>query len=310
MPQGSTRISAPLSNLAVQYKNNEFIAGQVLKDVMVSNESDIYYVYANNFRVPFTERANGAAAAMVTFAYSTSSYIVKEHALKDVITDRDRANTETPLNLDRDATENLTDTIMRRMEIEAHKLLFTTTTWANNAELSTTALSWCGITTTALPTQNVLSATSKILAAAGKKANTMVISWNVFAGLKENPNLFDRIKYAERAIVTEDLLKALFDMQNVYVGSAVYDSATEGLTESKGFIWGDDALVAYFEPMPGLKKASAAVNFRVGWKGNPYRVKKWREEEIEGDYIEVQTMCAPRAVATACGYFFKSVAIK
>lgn len=308
MPQGSTRINTALSNLAVQYKNTEYIAGQFLKDLPVSKESDYYWVWANDFRIPDTQRANGALANMATMGYSTSSYQVKEHAIKDVITDRDRENTDAPLNLDRDMTENLTDIIMRRMEYEAMKLCFTTTTWSNNATL-VSSTSWKGHTTTASPTGHVLSATGKILADSGKMANTMVIGWSVFEALKENQNLWDRIKYSERSIVTKELLAALFDVQNVYVGTAVYDTAKEGDTASKGFLWGSDALIAYFDPQPGIKKATAALNFRVAWKGNPYRVKKWREEAVEGDYIEVQTMCAPKAVATACAYLYKSVAL-
>ena len=308
MPTGATRISAALSNLAVQYKNEEYIAGKFLKDLPVSKESDYYWIWGNDFRIPDTERANGALANMATMGYSTSTYNVKEHAIKDVITDRSRENTDSPLNLDRDMTENLTDIIMRRMEYEAMKLCFTTTTWSNNATL-TSATSWKGHTTTASPTGNVLSATGAILAGSGKRPNTMVMGWNAFEALKENQNIWERIKYSERSIVTEQLLSALFDMQNVYIGSAVYDSAKEGDTVSKTFVWGSDCLVAYFDPQPGIKKASAALNFRVSWKGNPYRVKKWRAEEVEGDYIEVQTMCAPKAVATACAYLFKTVAL-
>ncbi|MFA5380039.1 MAG: hypothetical protein WC455_30035 [Dehalococcoidia bacterium] len=311
MPQGSIHVSQVLSNLSVQYKNNEYIAGQVLKDVIVSKESDQYYIYGNDFRIEMTERANKAKAGIATFGYSTSSYVLKEHALKDVISDRDRANADAAIaNLDADVTEYLVDAIMRRVEYEAAKLLFTITTWSNYSELSTTALSWSGETTTALPSMNVLSGTTKILKYTGKKPNALVLGQETYDALKENKNLFDRIKYAERAIVTTDLLKALFDVQNIHVGSAVYDTAAEGLTATNSFIWGSDALLCYMEQMPGLKKASAAVNMRIGWKGNPYRVKKWRDEEIEGDYIEVQTMCAPRVVASLCGYLFKSVVIK
>jgi hypothetical protein len=308
MPIGPTRISTALSNLAVQYTNNEYIFGTVFKDLPVAKESNQYWIWGNDFRIPETERANGALAAMATMGYSTSSYVVKEHAIKDVITDRDRENSDAPINLDRDMTENLTDIIMRRMEYEGMKLLFTTTSWSNNATL-TSVTSWKGHTTTASPTKHVLSATGKILADSGKKANTIVMGWSALEALKENQNVWERIKYSERAVVTTELLAALFDIQNVYVGSAVYDSAKEGDTASKGFIWGSDAMVAYVDPSPGVKKATAWLNFRCGWKGNPYRVKKWREEEIEGDYIEVQTMCAPKPVATACAYLFKTVAL-
>src|SRR3990172_4545451 len=201
MPVGSTRVSTPLSNLAVQYRNTEYIFGDVFKDLMVTKESDMYWIWGNDFQIPETVRANGAMSNRVTMGYSTSAYQVNEHALKDVITERDRENAVAPINLDADMTENLTDMIMRRMEYEGAKLIFTTTNWSNNATL-VSSTSWKGHTTTAIADLNVASATSVILRASGKRANTVVMGYNVLEGLKYNTNIFDRIKYSERAIVT------------------------------------------------------------------------------------------------------------
>lgn len=308
MPQGSTRINAALTNMAVQYKNSEYIAGTVLKDMPVAKESDSYWIYANDFRVEETLRANGAKANMATMSWSTSSYSVHEHAIKDVITRRDRLNTDAPLNLDRDITEYLVDKIMLRQEYEAQKLLFTTTTFSNNATLLS-GTSWKGHTTTADPIVNAMSATGKIISSSGKRPNTFVGGWGVLEALKDNENVYSRIQYVERSILTPDIIAALFEVNNFYVGTAIYDSAKEGDTESQTFIWGTDALFAYFDPSPGLRKVTAALTFRVNEFGNPYQVRKWYEDEIDGDYIEVRTMFAPRAVATACGYLFKSVAL-
>ena len=304
--QGSKRINKALTNLSVFYKNSDYIARNVLRDVNVMKESDKYYVYTSEKRIPDARRANGTPANMYTWEVSTSSYNVFERALKDVITDRDYMNVEAPINLDRDTVENLTDKIDLNFEYDAMKLLFTTTTFSNNATI-VTATSWTYNTTTSAPIQNVLSATGAILKASGKMPNEIVMGWAVLEALKENNNVYGRIQYVERAIITEELLASLFDVQKIHVGKAVYDSSLEGGTESQGFIWGSDCLIAYFDPNPGLRKATAAVNFRVSQYGSPWKVKKWREEEVEGNYIEVQTMYEPKAVATACGYLFKAV---
>jgi hypothetical protein len=306
--KGSKRVSKVLTNLSQKYFNNDYIAGKFLKDIKVKNESDQYFVYGSEFRLPETLRANGAPANMDTWVASTSSYRVDEHALKDVITDRDRMNTDAPLQQDRDTTEHLIDKILMRQEFEAQKLLFTTTTFGNNDTL-VTATSWLYATTGSVPIQNVLSATGKIIKSAGVRPNTGVGGWDVFEALKENTSIRDRIKYVQRELVTEEILASLFDLDNLYFGSAIYDQAKEGATSSQTTIWGTDFLVAYFAPKPGLKTRTAAANFRVAEKGNPYRVKKWREEDIEGDYIEVQTMFKPKAIATSAAYLFKTVTL-
>ena len=309
MPEGSTRINKALSNISVQYKNDEYIFSKVLKDTNVINESDMYWVYNADYTLPETIRANGAPANMVTWSASTSTYRVDEHALKDVVTERDRDNAETPLSIDRDTVEFLTDKILLRQEYEAQKLLFTTTTFSNNTTF-TSGTSWKVATSTANPIINVLSATGKILSSSGKRPNVMVMGWATLEALKNNSLVYNRIQYVERAIVTEEILQAVFDVQSIYVGTAVMDTSKEGVHTStaQGFLWGDDCLLAYFAPSVGRKVVTAATNFRVKKKGLPYRVKKWYDESIEGTYIEVQTMCKPKAVATSAAYLFKDCA--
>ena len=303
---GNLHINKALTNISVKYKNNEYIASKVLKDVPVKKESDLYYVHVRDFRLPDTLRANKAPSNQVTWGVSTSSYVLNEHALSDVITDRDRRNADSPISPDIEATELLTDKIQLRFEKEIADLLFTTGSWSNNMTGST-ATSWKYNTTTSAPIQNVLSATGLIIKNSGTKPNTLVLGWDTFEALKENTNVYDRIKYVERAIVTEDLLAALFDVDKVYVGKAIYDAGAEGVGESIISLWGGNALLAYFNPKVSLRAVTAALNLRISEAGNPYKVKKWREEKISGDVIEVSTMFAPKAVATSCAYYFDAI---
>ncbi|MHA1866625.1 MAG: hypothetical protein ACTSXD_01005 [Candidatus Heimdallarchaeaceae archaeon] len=302
---GNLHISRPLTNISVEYKNPAYIAGQVLKDVYVKNESDEYYVYNPEFRIPETYRANKSPANMISWSVSTSTYSLEEHALADIVTDRDRRNTDKPIDVDVDTTENLTDALLRRTEKMVADLLFTTGTWSNNTTLASTT-SWRYNTTTVSPILNVLSATGKILKSSGVKPNSMVIGYDVFESLKEHVSILDRIKYAERAIITKDLLSAVFDIPNIYIGEAVYDASGEGLSEDKAYIFNTDALIAYFNPNPGLKKITAAIMLRIKEGGTPIKVKKWRDEKVAGDVIEVSTMMKPKAIATACAYFIKN----
>jgi hypothetical protein len=306
--QGTARLVNQLTNISVNYKNSEFIAGDVLKDVPVVKDTDKYVVYASEFRIPESRRANGAPANQITWSLSHNSYFLEKHSFKDVITDDDRDNTDSPVDLDADTTEFLTDKIQLRQEKKAVDLLFTTTTWGNNATLNT-ATSWVYNTTTSAPIQNALSATTKILKSSGKMNNKCVMGWDVWAALKENQNVYSRFQYVQKAILTKDLLASLFDVDEVHVGAAIYDQAKEGGTVSQTVLWGSDCLFGYFNPNIGRKMVTAAVMFRSKRYGKPYTVKKWHDDNVDGDYIEVNSKYAPKAVATACGYFFKSVTL-
>lgn len=308
MPKGSTRVSRPLTNLSIVYQNYEFIADQVLGQTPVKNESDQYWVFNSDRRLEETKRANRALANMVEWGASTSVYNLTEHSLKDVLTDRDYANAEEALALERSTMENLQEKILMRKDYEAHKVLFTTTTFSNNATLGS-ATSWKYHTTTSAPIQNVLSATGYIIQQAGVKPNKAVIGWNGFEALKENPNLYGRLAYTEREILTTDLIASLFELEKVHVGTSIYNSAAEGQSDDLSLIWGADCLIGFFKNKPRIRDRTAALQFIKTEYGSPYRVKKWREEDIEGNYIEVQSMYQVKAVATACGYLYKSVAL-
>jgi hypothetical protein len=304
--QGRKRAIKDLANFSVRIPNNELIAPLIMKDIPVKNDTDQYVVYNTDQRIEETSRANGDAAKMATWEVSTSTYQLKKHSLKDIITQDDRDNTDAPLDLDFDTTQFLTEKINYKIEDDVQKLLFTTTTFGNNATLNT-ATSWRMNTTTSAPIQNILSATGVILKASGRMPNVGVCGWTPFEVLKENTNIHERLKYVQRSILTEDILASVFDLDKLYVGKAVKDTSKEGITASTSFIWGDRFLVAYMDANPTRRAVTAALNFRSTSYGNPYVVKKWHSDDLDGDFIEVTTKVAHKAVATGAGYLFLSV---
>ena len=304
MPEKSIRESKALSNVSVNYKNADYIAQDILSDYKVAHQADEYWIYNPDYRLPETYQSNGSPANVTKWSASTSTYYCAKHALKDVITDIDKNNAAAPLNLDRDTVEFLTDKIQLRQEYDAAKLLFTTTTFSNNAAM-TAGTHWD--TTTAAPIQNMLSATGVILQNVGRRPNKIAIGWTPYVALRENSSVYGRIQYVERAILTPDLLASLFEVDKLYTGAAQRDTSMEGITASKSNIWGNYCLVGYFENSPGLKKVSAGNLFRVTSEGAPFKVRKWYEEDVEGTWIQVQTMYQAKTVATTAGYLFYDV---
>ena len=305
MAQGSTRISKALTNLTINYTNGDFIAQDLLKDIPVMSESDQYYVYSSDRQLPETSRANGALANMVTWEVSTAAYHLTEHSLKDVITGRDLDNAESQLQLRKVTVENLMEKILLRQEYEMQKVLFTTTTFSSNGTL-TSATSMRYVTTTSAPIQQALSACSVILRDSGMKPNKIATNFHGFMSLKENLNIIDRYKYTQKGILTKELLAAAFDVDEFHVGTTSYNPAKEGEDLSMNTIHPSDFLIGYFAPAPGLRTRTAATIFRKSNFGAPMMVKNWKSEDIDGEYIECQSMYQIRAVATSCAYLYKT----
>ena len=303
MPSGGNlHISKTLSNVAVEYKNNAYIAQEALGTVSVQKESDLYYTFNRDFRIPEARRADGAASNQITWGVSTSSYVLQRYSLSDVVTDRSRDNSDT-INLDMQTTEFLMDKILLNIEAATADLLFTTGTWGLNATLNS-ATAWRSPTTTSVPVQNILSGTSAIVSNSGRRPNTLILGYTSYDALKLNSDITGRIQYVERAIANKEVMASLFDIQTIHVGEAVRDTGTPGVSENLGYIWGPDALLCYLEKSPGMRKLSAAYMFQK----SDVATKKWRDEKVEGDYIEVNAMMRPYAVATSCAFFFKAVA--
>jgi len=295
-------IDKALEKISIAYLPQGFIADQVVPAVPVVKESDKYYIYDFGInRAEETLRASGTPANRATFNVSTSTYSLEEHALKEIITDRDKDNADKAINLEIDVTEALTRKILLRKEIEASSVLQSTSNYSNSASLTST-MAWTQNTTLSNPITQIESATSKIISSSGYKPNRLIIDYNTFSGAKVHTSIVDRVKYTSADSITEQMLAKLFDIEKVFVASAIEETAQEGLTSSPGYIWTNTAVLGYFEPNPGLKKASAAYKFTKQAGGAQYTVKKWRDEELSGVFVEVSTMFKFKPVATACAY--------
>ena len=293
-----------LENISIAYRPAEFIADQLIPTIAVQNESDKYYVYDNDTNsLPETKRANGTRSNRASYNVSTSSYKVEEHALNDVVTMRDRNNADKALNPEIDVTEVLTKKILIRREYECAQMVQDKNNWSNNSSLTST-YAWTANTTLSNPITQVDSATSVILKSSGARPNVLAVDHLTFVGAKEHISITDRIKYTSADSVTAPMLAKLFNVAKVLEGSAIYESADEGLTSSMTWIWTSCAFLAYMEPSAGLKKASAAYNFQTLNGTSPYKVTKWEDPELgEGTVkIEVSTMFQYKPVATACAY--------
>lgn len=291
-----------LEAISVAYKPEGMIASQLSPSVPVKHDTDKYYVYSKNaLSLPETLRAPGAAANEADFDVSTASYVLAKHSLKKLVTDDEVNNADVALKPRIDATENLTWRILQRREKALATLVGTRSNWANIASLSST-FAFNQNTTLSNPITILDSATAVIVQNSGMKPNTLVLDYSTFLAAKEHVSIIDRIKFTSPDSVTEGMLAKLLNVARLLVPYAVENNGNESLADSMAFMWTDCAWLAYIEQAPGLKKPSALYTFEQQSQGNPYRVKAWREEEREGDFIEVTSKFQHKAVASDCAF--------
>lgn len=128
------RIDKLLSNVSVQYKNEEYIADKLCPVVPVDKDSDKYRIYEKNWKLPEAKRAPKGVSKEFQFNYSLAGYSLEQYALKDYVgVDEERNNDIGSVRAD--AVENLTDALLRIREDKVASL-YTTTSWSLNVSLA------------------------------------------------------------------------------------------------------------------------------------------------------------------------------
>jgi hypothetical protein len=278
------------------------IADLVMPVVPVKKESDIYYKYTRAWKLPQSKRAAGAEANEVEWNVSTDTYQCEEYALKDLIPDRVRNNADNPLNMDVDTTENLVELIQLGREKRVADVVFATGTYGTQTSALSGTNQWDDYAGSD-PIGDVRDAKAVVHAASGKMPNTMIIGFEAYLKLLDHPDILERIKYTQKGLITADLLASLFEVDNLLVGKALYDSTQEGVAESLGYVWGKNVALIYAEKSPGLKK----VSFGYQFQSRGFRTKKWRVEGRDGDFIESGEIRDEKVVAAATGYLYTTV---
>jgi len=285
---------AILSNISVQYRNAAYVGSQLLPVVPVQKESDLYYLYnskADRFRIPTTLRAPKSESKQVDWKVTTDTYTCEEHALNDLIDDRERNNADAPLNLEVDTVEFLTDIIELAQEKRYVDLLTAMTHGA------TVTIKWEDYTNSD-PISDIKTGKQYIHSRIFREPNTLLLGKEVYDTLKDHPDILDRIKYVQKGVVTAELMASVFEVDRVLVGEAGYNTNKEGQNASYSYLWGKYGILAYVEPRPGIKKFSLGYTFKVG--NNVTR--RARIETRHSDWFEVAMIVDEKLVSADCGY--------
>ena len=304
---GDVHVNALLTNISIAYVQAEaaFVSGQVFPVIPVQKQSDYYMSYDKEdwLRSKAQKRAPGAESAGGGFKIKTdNTYFCDVWAYHQDVDDQTRANVDAPLNLDRDATENVTRQMLLAREIDWVSTFLVNSVWGSNV---TPNPRWDAASS--YPIADVQTGVDLVESNTGYRPNTLVVTPDVFRVLKSHSTILDRIKYTQRGVVTTDLLASLFEVQKVLVVRAVVDATKEGQLSNPDYLASNKALLVYAEPAPGIMKPSGGYTF--SWTGllggsAGARVKRFRLEQLESDCIEVEAAWDHSLIATDLGYYF------
>ena len=303
-------VDAILTNISVAYIQDQkaYIANQVFPTIPVEKQSDKYFLYSKGdwFRDEAQKRAPATESVGSGYSLSTSTYSADVYAFHKDVDDQVRANADSPLNVDRDATEFVTQRMLMRQEIQWTSDFFTSGIWATD----TTPTNLWSDYTASDPIGDVETGKAAILNSTGYLPNTMVLGYDVFRQLRHHPDIVDRVKYTSAENVTEDILARFFGVDRILVARAIRNTGREGAANAFSSIAGKNCALYYVAPTPGLLTPSAGYSF--AWRGVSdgmganVGITRFRMPELRADRIEAQMAWDNKVIATDLGYFFPS----
>jgi hypothetical protein len=317
-------INAPLTNVSVAYiqSADSFIADKVFPKVVVQKQSDLYYRYSKSDmrRTDVKRRAPATETPGVGWTHTTDQYFCHVYGVHKDIDDQVRANADSNFNLDRDATEFVTNQHLLKRDLDWTAKYMQPGVWATEKSGvtgvpadSTEFVRWDEAGSD--PIGDVSRWLIDFRRLSGFAPNVCVMGAYVMAALKQHPDIIDRIKYTQRGVVTEDLIATLFDIDELYISYATVatgpqtgDMVTQDAAATFDFIGSStDVLFAYAPRTPSLMTPSAGYTFvwggYLGGNAEGIRIKRFRMEAIASDRIEAEQTYEQKVVCSDMGLF-------
>lgn len=282
MPQptfSQVHIAAALTMIATAYIQDEtsYVADKIFPNVPVNHQADKYFIFRKGdfFRDQAQKRADATESAGGGFNLDQGSYSADVWAFHKDVGDQVRRNADPSVDIDVATTKFIMQTLLIRRDRQFASKYLTTGVWGTDitgiasAPSATQAIYW-NDDANGDPFTDIATAQTTILQNTGMMPNVLLLAWPVYQALRKHPLVIDRIKYtmgAEAKAITPALLAAAFDVEEVVVSKAVYNSAIEATTDnaSMAFIASKSALLVYRPAAPGLMIPSAGYTF--SWSG-------------------------------------------
>lgn len=315
MPQpyiSSVHVNQPLTNFSVAVWQSQGYAWNSVRPVRINHQSDLYRTYDQDYwfrQGQVLDRASGTESVGSGYTVSTATVVTRRPSFHQDIADPVRRNADPSINLDREAAEFTAMQLNIELERRWQTAVFATSIW--NADTTPGTL-WDVATSD--PIADMEARALVMQANTGRRPNTGYFGAQAYSdGLKNHPDLLDRIKYTQRGIVTPDLIAAALDLDRVVIATATRNTANEGATRSMDFIAGQtNALLTYNSPTVGLLTPTAWQSFVWPEAGtaNEFGVatKKYRlEEKLESDRVETEVWIQFVVTSALLGEFFSAV---
>lgn len=306
MTPSQARIVDPvLSTIARGYQNQGMVASFLFPQVPVNLRGGKIIAFGKEgFMLYATQRAPGEDTKRVTFGYSGESYALADYSLEGQVPVEieEEAQRGPGIDMGSHAVNTVQDIMALRLEYQAAQIARAAASYDANHKLALAgADKWTDPASD--PIDDVSAARENVRASIGKYPNTLILGAKVFAGLKKNQKILDRIKYTGRDVPTLELLASLFEVKRVVVGEAVYADDAGNFAD----VWGGDAVLGYTE-IGSKSNALPSYGYTYNLNGYPIVEQAYYDRRAKSWIYPVTRAEAPVLASAVAGFLFKDAA--
>lgn len=296
------RINAYLSEIARGYSNNSFIADKLFPTIPSEKEKiDIFEFNKEAFQIYDTERAIRANSNVISpKGFNKHSATLKEHDLAYPIDYREEEEAE-KIKLQVHATNVVTQGLYLKHEKQCAELAQNPDNYAVSNKSSLAGSSKFSDKDSD-PVGVVDDAKDQICKQIGQDPNTLVMGQEVWTALKRNKALKDMIASTSNKTITLDLLKEFFEIENIFIGRAIYSDAKNKFQR----VWGNNIILAFVPSLTSKTQYDPSYGYTVR-KKDALQIDEYEKEGNKVKYIRGTDIYTPFLVGPDAGYLISNV---
>lgn len=255
-----------LTNLSVQYANDEFIGNRLMPVVKTNGSlSAAYFEYnkRDRFAYPDDDMSDRTTANELNQGRSKKTLALTPRSLKEYLDQLTIQNQSAPLNELVDVQQNVLEGMAFRRELRQAAILCSSASYGSNTVALSAGDRWDG-PSGGNPGAVVDAATKAIWRGRGPAKTVGFVSLDVHNVLKRHPLILDQFKYAGNrpGFATREMLREYFELDEYLVGAARKDTANEGQTASYGRIWSNVFGIVRVATSPSTRNAVFGFTFQ------------------------------------------------
>ena len=295
------RINAYLSKIARGYTNSTLIAENLFPTIESElKKIDIFEFNKEAFQIYDTERAIRAHSNVISpKGFNKKSATLAEHDLAYPLDYREVAESQV-VKIELHATNIVTEGLKLKHEKQCADLVQNPDNFETDNKIILSGTSLFSHKDSD-PEGVIDDAKSAISSKIARDPNTMVLGEDAFKDLRKHPKLRELISTSKTRIISLDLLKEIFEIENIVVGKALF--VDDNKASSK--IWKNNIILAYVPKLDSRTEYDPSFAYTVR-KKDSLKIDEYYKEGNKLRHIRATDIYTPFLVGPDAGYLIKN----